>query len=239
MEDKKLEGYMEKVDDLLNYYQGKYGKYTEIVYLLMMDVLAELLSVKQQCSDTDAKSIVKKVKELHHQACQIMNYLKTPVGNYDPTHRFPDGSIEFDEKYYLEKYDGLWKRYSDDIVCLNNENIFEYANFKWYLYVLTKEKNLVIYKVPFLQIDTLIDRTNYPKHVFLAHKSNLKVLCAGEILLGTDKYGNLISVVNNRSGHYKPNMDNLLIMEQYLKTLMDEIYIIDCSRGEKIYVCGN
>lgn len=225
--------YVQELSDLVAHYKKKYGVNSEIVYTLMMELLTFQFMLKETLcgNDMDEKFI-----STYSELVDIIRSLKIPTGNYKPMHKCADGSISFDKDYYQENYGNELEKYKEKIIEVDNMSLLEYATFNWYLYVLTKSRKLIIFKEPFSQFEMLFNRDMYPKHVVLAYNYGLTVLCAGEILIGKDKNNSLSLIVNNRSGHYRPDSNNLSIVKKYLGKFVSNVYSIDCSKGRILSV---
>lgn len=228
--------YIKNFEKLVAEYKSRYGNYSEIVFILTSELLTALLFVREYVG---RDFVNEKFTETYSELIDINRHLSTPTGNYKPMHRCSNGAIEFDKKYYDENYKGKWEKFKDKIVEVGKNDLLEYSIFKWYLYILTPEKKLIIFNEPFSQLDILISRDEYPKHVTLAYNSDLRVLCAGEILIGKDQNNELNFIINNKSGHYRPNKNDLLAVKEYLQNYSNKIYCIDCSEGGIWYVCGS
>lgn len=228
--------YVRNFGELVDGYKNKYGNYSEIMFVLTSELLVTLLFVREYIG---VDFVNKKFTETYSELIDINRHLSTPTGNYKPMHRCADGTIGFDKVFYEKNYKDKWDKYKTKIVEVGEDDLLKYSIFKWYLYILTPERKLIIFDKPFSQLDMLISRDEYPKHVTLACSSGLKVLCAGEILIGRNQNNELNFIINNKSGHYRPNKNDLLVMKQYLQKYSNKIYCIDCSEGGILYVRGS
>ena len=218
----EMEDIYNKYIDMINDYEIKYSSNSLIVYMMML----QLLTVMNNLESDDSDCFLEILTRVKHMARR----LKMPQNKWEPMSVNDKNLIHFDKKYYIEHYLGDFEKYSKRIIKIDMDNIRKYSIGKWYLYIIDENFNLIIYDCSFNPIDILYDRLNYPKHAVLAYNSNLNVYCAGEILLKAKDNNYVSAILNNKSGHFKPDLEHLKIADKVLRKLGCRTTYIDYSK---------
>lgn len=212
----------DKYRRLVEFYKEKYSEESLIVYVILLQFLTVVNNFDNSNYDIFC-NLLSSVK-------RMAKHLKMPNNAWEPMSVNERNQIHFNNKYYHDHYEEEFEKYCCNFIKVTRNSIGDYAIGKWYLYIIDECHNLVIYDKPFLPIDILSDRSGFPKHAVLAYRSNLNVYCAGEILLSRNDNGNVRAILNNKSGHFKPDSGHLKIAVNSLEKLGCETFYIDYSK---------
>lgn len=205
MEAMNLVEYDSQFENLISEYQVKYGDKALIVYMLRLQLLSELFKGLILGESGEVASLFNKQ---YMSIKSSMGELKMANENKPKPllHQFENYEVlEFSHKYFADHYQNQVSRFQADIVTLIPTNILKFAVGKWYLYVYGPNHSLTIFNKSFMPLEMLNGRNGFPTHPMISFRTHLKVLCAGELFITKDSQNRLGIIINNKSGHYKPD----------------------------------
>ncbi|PTM22723.1 hypothetical protein DA798_05555 [Lactobacillus sp. PFC-70] len=197
--------YNSQFENLISKYQIKYGDKALVVYMLRLQLLSELFKGLILRESEETKHLFDKqyiAIQKNMTGLKIANENKPkPVRHYLKNYEV----LEFSHEYFANHYRNQMSRFLNDIIILTPINIKQFAVGKWYLYVYGSNGSLTIYDKAFMPLEMLSGRDGFPTHPMIGFKTNLEVLCAGELFIAKDFQNNLGIIINNKSGHYTPS----------------------------------
>ncbi|WFC03545.1 hypothetical protein [Lactiplantibacillus pentosus] len=207
MEENELLSVIYEYRSLVHQYQEKYGTHSLIVHALKLTFLSRILKYYPNQSEKFNKEFLNDLSSVR----KLVKMMPVPHGNWEPMS--VDSStnlIHFDTDYYNRVYLPILDKYQDGILKLTAQTLHDCEPAKWYLYVMGPQGDILIFNQGFTPLEVFKDRSELPKHAILAEDFDLSVVCAGEIFWTFDSNQNNVKfIINNKSGHFKPDYDHL------------------------------
>jgi hypothetical protein len=231
LENKELLSTVSEYRSLVHQYQEKYGAHSLIVHALKLTFLSENFKYYPNQLEEFNEEFLDDLLSVR----KLIKRMPAPHGNWEPmvvdSHT---NLIHFDDDYYNRAYLPILSKYKDNVLRLAPQTLYDYEPFKWYLYVMGPQGDIVIFNQGFTPLEAFKNRDTLPKHALLAECFDLNVICAGEIFWTFDSRRNNVKfIINNKSGHFKPDYDHLhwcseLLCENF-KINNDRVIQIDYS----------
>ncbi|RSI10594.1 hypothetical protein [Streptococcus sanguinis] len=208
-----IENTLQPFYDLLDKYSKEYGDNSNACLIVRLSLLTYLLK--------------------HHIAlCNINSLANRIVEQYNferPEPREVKFEIVLDnnrESYHIQEERNeiidLDFEFDDELITLNKNNISKLKDSKWYLFCFTPEEELIIFDYSWSTTE-LISERNKPLvknhsliHPMLVSHNNYNVVSAGEICVVHEKNVLKGIVINNKSGHFRPNSTSLDYVKEFL-----------------------
>lgn len=205
---------------LLSQSEKKYGELGIGTLMVRLQYLTFLIKENSALTGT--------IDEILRKVLIQYNFERIPTASVEKYifNKVENGEIiySFDEQYFTEKYAKAFPLAHEGIYKITKTNIFSLKDSMWYLYVIDKNNNLIIYDAALTTTELVLNRNNLLingvplVHPILSYPSNLEVKAAGEITFIHSKQKLHGIIINSKSGHYRPSSNCL---ELAVKTLVE------------------
>lgn len=201
----------EEVYRLINNQSKKHGELSNATLIAKITVLQ--LLIKNSCDENLIKEIQNAITDHYNQTF--------------PKEAFTRPSYQ--EELYLSEFDDRVsknlknKKFVKKVSNINS--IIMLKEIFWYIYVIDRQDNLIIFNSPISTADLILTRNhmtinNTPIiHPLLLSSELDRVKTAGEFCTVVDNTGTLNIIFNNRSGHFIPHKESLRHFEEKIRSL--------------------
>lgn len=212
-----IEDTLKSFYSLLDKYSSEYGDNSNACLIVRLSLLTYLLKFRVELDSTTITSIVNRI---------IAQYnFERPEPREIKYKKFIDskGRENYQIKESKNEILGLNFKIENKIIILNKDNFDRLNDSKWYLFCFTPDEELIIFDYSWTTTE-LISERNKPLvgehpliHPMLVSHNEYKVISAGEICI-VHEDGLLQGVIiNNKSGHFRPNSVSLDYVKEFLK----------------------
>lgn len=209
----------------LEEYTESYGYYSVaaliIKYHLLFNSFELYINEKMNEGYSDVEKNLKIVQDHYNSTDPIdrnsnYNTIKVSINEKE--------AYLFDTEYYYRHYYKYGEHLQNNIFNINQKNTDLLLTKQFYLFVLNKNLEPLIFNEVINIRDFIVGRRdlkvgeNRVVHPILLHKYNLIALAAGEIILIKNHKSRRVEgvIINNKSGHYRPSIKTLDVMKDSL-----------------------